>query len=132
MPEAGRSTGSENEMTVTARKPYVGVPRDSLANFHGNQLVYVSWDRHLLFASASIFCVPPQLTFREFVESGVASIVAPDPDAAKIDWHEVEWLKSNEPWVPDFAKSLAANGVGHKDQIRFCTPGLNTLAAETR
>lgn len=119
-------------MTVTARKPYVGVPRDSMGNFHGNQLVYVSWDRHLLFASASIYCVSPQMTFREFVENAVAAIVAPDPDASRIDWRKVEWLKSNEPWVPDFDATLAANGIRHKDQIRFRTPGLNSLVPEAR
>ncbi len=26
---------------------------------------------------------------------------------------------------PDFAKSIAENGVGHKSLIRFWTPGLN-------
>jgi len=46
-----------------------------------------------------------------------------------IDWTKVEWLKSNQPWTPDFDASLAANGIGHKDQLRLRTAGLNSLLA---
>ena len=53
-----------------------------------------------------------------------------DPDAAAIDWSTVEWLKANQPWTPDFSLSLAANGIGHKDQLRFRTAGVNTLSAK--
>ena len=108
-------------MTVKSTKEYLGVPRDRVANFHGKQLVYASWDHHLLFAAPFLLCVPPQTSFRELVEGPLAALVKPDPDAAAIDWREVEWLKSNQPWTPDFDASLADNGIGHKDQIRFRT-----------
>ncbi|ANQ85037.1 phenol 2-monooxygenase subunit p4 [Azoarcus olearius] len=115
-------------MPVTAIKEYVAVPRDQVANFHGKQLVYVSWDRHLLFAAPFLICLPPETPFRELVEGPLKALVSPDPDAAAIDWQRVEWLKSNQPWTPDFDASLAANGIGHKDQLRMCTAGLNSLA----
>ena len=38
-------------MTVVARKNYIGEPRDAGAKFGSNQLIYLSWDRHLLFAA---------------------------------------------------------------------------------
>lgn len=114
-------------MAVTSTKDYTGVPRDLVANFNGKQIVYASWDQHLLFAAPFLLCVPPEMPLRELVEGVIASLVAADPDGASIDWTKVEWMKSNQPWTPDFGLSIAANGIGHKDQIRFRTPGLHTL-----
>ncbi|MCL2658425.1 MAG: phenol hydroxylase subunit P4 [Betaproteobacteria bacterium] len=116
-------------MPVAALKEYIGVPRDSVDKFLGQQLVYVSRDHHLLFASAFLTCVPPQMKFREFVEGPLKTLIQPDPDAEKVDWTKVQWLKSNQPWQPQFNLSLKENGIEHKDQIRFQTPGLNTLSA---
>jgi phenol hydroxylase P4 protein len=39
----------------------------------------------------------------------------------------VQWFKSGQPWTPDPAKSLEGNGLGHKDVIRFRTPGLTGI-----
>lgn len=114
-------------MPVTATKEYVGVSRDTVANFNGKQLVYASWDQHLLFAAPFLICVPPETTFRELVNGPLTALTQPDPDAAQIDWAQVQWLKSNQPWTPNFEGSLTDNGIGHKDQIRFRTPGLNSL-----
>jgi phenol hydroxylase P4 protein len=36
-------------------------------------------------------------------------------------------LLNDEPWAPDFAASLDANGLRHKDMLRLQTPGLNGL-----
>ena len=116
-------------MALTSTQKYIGVARDLQANFNGKQIVYVSWDHHLLFAAPFLCCVPPQMSFRELVEGPITQLTQPDPDAGSIDWAKVEWLKSNQPWTPDFAASLADNGIGHKDQISFCTPGLRSLRA---
>lgn len=117
-------------MAVHAIKDYSVPPRDLMSNFHGKQIVYVSWDRHLLFAAAFLICVPTETPFKEFVEGPLSALLQLDPDAASIDWTTVEWLKSNEPFAPDFAKSLADNGIRHKDQLRIRTPGLNSLFPE--
>ncbi len=114
-------------MAVIALKEYSAVPRDLVANFNGKQLVYASWDHHLLFAAPFLFCVPPQMTFSEWVAGPLTQLIAADPDAKAVDWSSVQWLKANQPWTPNFAGSLAENGVVHKDQIRFRTPGLNSL-----
>ena len=55
------------------------------------------------------------------------------PEFKQIDWSQVQWLRSNgtaagEPFTPDFTKSLAENGLGHKDVIRFRTPGMTGIA----
>jgi phenol hydroxylase P4 protein len=49
------------------------------------------------------------------------------PDFAKIDWTQAVWFKSGKRWQPDASKTLAENGLAHKDVIRFRTPGLNGL-----
>ena len=49
------------------------------------------------------------------------------PDFERIDWDTVEWFKSGQAWKPDPAKSLEANGLKHKDAIRFRTPGLTGI-----
>ncbi|MDI4665630.1 phenol hydroxylase subunit P4 [Xanthobacter autotrophicus] len=117
-------------MTVSSTKPYGGIPRDLEANFDGHQLVYVSWDHHLLFAAPFLICVPPETTFRELVEGPLAALLAPDPDAAAIDWSKAGWLKANAPFTPDFKRSLKENGITHKSQLRLRTPGLNSLIEE--
>lgn len=117
-------------MAVAAIKEYVGVPRDLVANFNGKQLVCASWDRHLLFAAPFLLCVSPEMPFGELVNGPLSMLVQADPDAAAIDWSTVEWLKANQPWTPDFTLSLAANGIGHKAQLRFRTAGVNTLLAK--
>lgn len=116
-------------MSVKSIKDYEGVPRDLVANFHGKQLVYASWDHHLLFAAPFLLCVPPEMTFREMVDGPLTALIQADPDAGAVDWQKVTWLKSNQPWTPNFDATLAANGIAHKDQIRFATPGLNSLLA---
>jgi len=114
-------------MTVTARKPYIGIPADGIEHYHGDQLLYVSWDHHLLFAAPFILCISPSIKFGELLEQVVVPLLAPDPDAAQVDWQHVQWIKDRAPFVPDFSLSLADNGIAHKDLLRFHTPGLNTL-----
>ncbi|MGE0482557.1 MAG: phenol hydroxylase subunit P4 [Gammaproteobacteria bacterium] len=114
-------------MPVSSTKPYIGVPRDRVENFNGKQLVYVSWDQHLLFAASFLVCVPPATTFRQMIEQNVVPLIAPDPDAAAVDWDAVQWLMSNRPFTPDWDASLAANGIVHKASLRMLTPGLNSL-----
>lgn len=114
-------------MAVMARKEYIGEPRDRVENFGGKRIVYVSWDHHLLFASPLMMCLPAEMPFKDMVEGPLQALVEPDPDSGALDWAKVEWMKDNKPFQPDFDKSLADNGVGHKDQLRFHTPGLNSL-----
>lgn len=114
-------------MTVTSLKPYVGVSRDRVENYDGQQLVYACWDRHLLFASPFILCVPPQMTFGDLVAQRLKPLVQADPDAAAVDWQAVQWLKSDELFTPVFDRTLAENGIAHKELLRWRTPGLNSL-----
>lgn len=71
-------------MSVVSRKEYIGVARDRVENFNGNQLVYVGWDNHLLFASAFLLCPTPETVFRDLVQNNLAPLLSADPDAKKL------------------------------------------------
>lgn len=114
-------------MAVAAISEYTATPRDVVANFHGKQLVYVSWDRHLLFAAPFLLCLPPDTIFRDMVMGPLTQLLQADPDAAAIDWASVTWMRGTQPWTPDFDATLDANGITHKTQLRFATSGVNSL-----
>ncbi|TXH35061.1 MAG: phenol hydroxylase [Burkholderiaceae bacterium] len=118
-------------MSVTAIGEYIGEPRDVVANYHGNQLLYICWDRHLMFAAPFIFAVPPDMKFGDVLTQFVAPVIAPHPDAANIDWRKTTWerdgAQGDQPWQPDFDGTVAGNGLVHKTWLRFRTPGLDGL-----
>lgn len=114
-------------MAVAAVSEYQFVPKDVEANFHGLRVVYVGWDKHLMFASPFMFPLSPAMIFGDLPGTALASAYSAHPDFAKIDWNKVEWLRNGKPWQPDFAKSLEENGVRHKDLLRFRTPGLTGI-----
>ena len=116
-------------MALTSTKPYVAVPRDLVENFNGKQIVYVCWDHHMLFATPLLLVVEPEMSFGDLLENVVEPLIGPDPDAAAVDLGSVEWQKAGRAWTPDLAASLAANGIVHKEQLRFDTPGVNSLLA---
>ncbi|MDR2014008.1 MAG: phenol hydroxylase subunit P4 [Azoarcus sp.] len=116
-------------MPVTSTKPYVGIPRDHVTNFCGKQIVFVCWDQHLLFAAPMMLVVEPTMLLKELFDQVWKPLLQADPDSAALKWDQGQWLKSNQPWTPNLEASIAANGIGHKEQLRLKTPGLDTLWA---
>lgn len=115
-------------MPVTAIGEFVGIPKDTVEHFHGAQLLYVGWDKHLMFYAPICLCVPPTMTFQQLLEGPVAEVYSAHPQWAEVDWSSVCWLRSGEPFVPDPAATLTANGIGHKEILRLQTPGLNGIS----
>ncbi|NBA93491.1 phenol hydroxylase subunit P4 [Pseudomonas sp. R5(2019)] len=115
-------------MSVTALHPYPATALDLQQNFHGAQLVYLCWERHLLFCAPFTFPLPPSLGFADFIEQVLKPAVSQHPEAAQIDFGNSRWRLDGQPFVPDFAASLEANGIGHKSLLHLDTPGLNGLA----
>ncbi len=113
-------------MTVTALKPYSFPSKDSVGKFPA-PLLYIGWEDHLLFSAPHCLPLPPDMPFGALAENVLPGVYGYHPDFAKIDWSKVEWLKSGQPFKPDASKSLADNGLGHKDVIRFRTPGLTGI-----
>jgi phenol hydroxylase P4 protein len=87
-------------------------------------MLFVGWDQHLMFCAPFAWALPPAMRFGDLIEGIFPASFGAHPDFALIDWSKVEWLKSGKPWAPDVNKSLAENGLGHKDCLRFRTPGL--------
>jgi len=114
-------------MPVNAIKPYNFPAEDTEANFHGARLVYVGWNRHLMFATPYAWPLPPNMPFGALTQGPMAGAFAQHPDWEKIDWSVVAWTKNGEPFTPDYEASLAENGIVHKDSLRFTTPGLDGI-----
>ena len=114
-------------MGVAAIQEYQFQSADRLENFHGNQLLYIGWDQHLMFCAP--FCLPlsPNMRFGDVIEKVLPGVFGYHPDFAKIDWSKAEWLKSSQPWQADFDQTLAELGLKHKDVLRFRTPGLTGI-----
>lgn len=117
----------EINMAVTAVKKYHFEPKDKVENFHGNQLLYIGWEDHLMFCAPHCLPFPPDTVFRTVLEKVLPDVYGYHPDFAKVDWAKAEWFKSGKPWKPALAKTLAENGLKHKDVIRFRTPGLTGI-----
>ena len=113
-------------MTTAAIGNYDFAPMDSADKFPA-PLLYFGWEDHLMMCAPYCVPFPPNLVFGDMVRGPFADIYGYHPDFAKIDWDKAEWFKSGKPWKPDYTKSLADNGLKHKDVIRFRTPGLTGL-----
>lgn len=114
-------------MTVAAIGRYDFEPADTLDKFHGNQLVYIGWDQHLMFCAPLCLPLPPSMPFGAFVEQVLPGAFGYHPEFKRVDWARAEWLKSGQPFRPDWSRSLADNGIGHKDALRLRTPGLDGI-----
>lgn len=106
---------------------YSGPIRDAVENFHGNQVVYVAWDDHLMFPCAAAFPLPPDMPFGALVKDVLAPLYGTHPDFQKIDWAGARWKLDGAELTPALQASLAENGVGHKSLLRLSTPGLNGI-----
>lgn len=115
-------------MPVVAAKKYEFAPADSQDKFHGAQLLFIGWEDHLMFCAPFAFPLPAAMPFGALLEQVIPGAFGYHPDVAKIDWSQALWLKSGKPFSPDPSKSLAENGLQHKDVIRFKTPGLTGIA----
>ncbi|WP_085318267.1 phenol hydroxylase subunit P4 [Derxia lacustris] len=115
-------------MSYTTLRPFAPVVKDRVENFHGQQLLFVGWDRHLMFYAPMTLCVAPDLRFGELRRNVLPTLWGKHPDFARIDWATAEWSSSGERIVPDDASTLAELGLCHKSLLRLRTPGLDGLA----
>lgn len=117
-------------MTVRAIQPgYKGEVKDRLELFHGNQLLYVGWDQHMMICAPLALALPSSTLFGDLVEKVFPTTAyAQHPDWTKVDWAKVEWLRSGKSFEPKRAESLTANGLTHKSILRFRTPQLTGIA----
>ncbi len=115
-------------MTVQSLGEYAFPSADAPERFKGKQLLYIWWERHRMFSRPFVVALPPDTPFSEIVGTHITDCYQVHPDFAHIDWSRVEWRNGTESFTPDLGKSLADNGIGHKDLIRMITPGLDGIA----
>jgi len=94
-------------MPVAAVSEYKFPMNDAVEKFHGNQLLFVGWDKHLMFYGTAAYPLPPAMKFSDLFAGPLAMSYSQHPDFEKIDWSKVTWLKGNQPWKPDYDKTLA-------------------------
>jgi phenol hydroxylase P4 protein len=102
--------------------------RDRVEQFGGNLIVYLHWERHLMFCSAFAVPLPPQATFRTIVDEVIPALFGRHPDFARISWQDAAWTLDGNGMTPKRDASLVENGIGHKSVLRFRTPGLDGVA----
>ena len=115
-------------MTVTALAAYEFDSSDALAKYNGKQLLYINWEQHRMFSRPFVLALLPDTPFSVIVDKYITDCYSYHPDFAQIDWSKVVWQNSNTVFSPDVGKSLKDNAIGHKDLLRFTTPGLNGIA----
>lgn len=113
-------------MSVKSLYPYTYPAKDQRENFPA-PLLYIGWEHDNMFASPVCLPLPAQTPFGALTREVLPGIYGAHPEFANIDWCAVQWFKSGQDWTPDPDKTLAENGLGHKDVIRFRMPGLAGL-----
>jgi len=113
-------------MAIQSIGEYPIIMKDSVENFHGNQVVYVYWYGHRVVSSPRAFPLPPEMPFGAIVSDiiPVSYKIEPDFENLNFETTEVIWEIDGKVVQPDFSKSLRENGVGHKSFIQFTTPSL--------
>lgn len=111
-------------MSVKAITPdYRGEYRDDVKNFHGKQLLMVSWEKHTMMGWPMALAVDPAMSFGDLIDGVLPSIYGMHPEFHNIQWDKVQWSTVKGALIPDRSKSLAEHGLRHKSQVRFRTPG---------
>lgn len=119
-------------MSVQALKPgYKGKVRDDVSHFHGQTLLFVYWEDHLLFCAPAALLVNPDDSVADLIEV-LKQALGYDPVAAQLSLENIDWYRSgdyasDERWPIDNEKTLAENGLTHKTLIRMRTPSLRDV-----
>lgn len=100
-------------------------PRDRIENFHGQQLLYVLWERHLIICAPIALTVPPDLPFEKLLAEVLpGTVFARHPDWLKLADAPLEWHANGQRLTPQPDQTLADLGLGHKTLLRLRTPTL--------
>lgn len=113
-------------MTLHTLGTYDFPAKDKRENFPA-PLLYIGWEDHLSFCAPVCIPLPGDTPFAALTGQVLPGVYGQHPDFASIDWNQTQWFKSGEPWQPDPGLTLEQNGLGHKDVIRFRTPGLTGI-----
>ena len=111
--------------TVALTEDYHGPVLDKEENFHGNRVIYVHWEDHLMFCAALAFPFPPGMPWGAVIGEVLPQFYGMHPDWPNIDWSAVRYELDGKEVQLDPGKWLDEQGFHHKSLVRFWTPGLN-------
>jgi phenol/toluene 2-monooxygenase (NADH) P4/A4 len=114
-------------MSVKAISEYITEPKDTVANFNGMQVLYVYWEKHLMFCSPFALLVSPEMTLGAFFDEVLRPAIAAHPDSAQVDFSQAQWRLNDQPFIPDLGAGLLAQGIDHKSMLTLTTPGLTGI-----
>ncbi|MCY1408126.1 hypothetical protein D9M71_234430 [compost metagenome] len=115
-------------MPVTSIGAYEAQALDRQENFNGLQLVYLCWEKHLMYCAPFTLPLPPTMLFGDFIEQVVKPVISQHPDAPAVDFASAQWRLDDQPFAPQAQASLTANRIGHKSMLHLHTPGLTGIA----
>lgn len=98
--------------------------QDDESKFHGNRLVFLCWENHLMYGAPLAVPLPPSLPFGALVRDVLPELYGEHPEFESIDWKRTIWFNSDKRFIPDMGKSLEQHGLSHKSLIKFRTPAL--------
>lgn len=128
-PHTGEAASADMLRTIGQYPPRT---TDTEDRFHGNRLIYICWDNHLMYCAPFCLPLPPTLPFGALVRDVLPELYGEHPEFERIDWQRTLWFNSNQRFWPDFGKSLQHHGFAHKTLIRFRTPALEGARAQIR
>lgn len=98
-------------MAIKSLAPYEFPSRSAVENYGGNMMVNLLRRDSVLYCCGSTVLVPPDMKWKDFVETQVKPYVEADPDFKGGEW---VWKLVDEDFNPDDDKSLEENGIRHK------------------
>lgn len=115
-------------MAVKSIGKYEPIMKDKVENYNGNQLVYISWDKHKLIDTAMAFPLSPKIKFSELLSDIIPVAFSAHPDFENVVWdNSILWNLNGESFNPDIKKSIEENGIDHKSILRFETTNLTGI-----
>ncbi len=103
---------------------YPMMQQDDESKFHGNRLIFLCWENHLMYGAPLAVPLPPSLPFGALVRDVLPDLYGEHPEFESIDWKRTVWFNSDKRFIPDMGKSLEQHGLSHKSLIKFRTPAL--------
>ncbi len=117
-------TAEETGDVMVSIGDYPMMQQDDESKFHGNRLVFLCWENHLMYGAPLAVPLPPSLPFGALVRDVLPDLYGEHPEFESIDWKRTVWFNSDKRFIPDMGKSLEQHGLSHKSLIKFRTPAL--------
>src|SRR5258708_36848647 len=104
---------------IALNEGYTGEVKDREENFHGQRLLFIGWEDHLMFCAPHCITVPPTMTLGLLAAEVLPAIYSSHPDWGRVNRDQIEWFRSGERFSPQFRKTPGGDGLQPKPVIRL-------------